>query len=110
MNTDDKEFILPDNSCNNTDYEKVEIKSFSKLQKIRIGKNCFASVKKVHIAKCNNLEEIWIDSNSFIYPYCKSCTISACEKLKTIHLDEGALRYVDSLTIRGFEWKLIDYR
>ena len=60
MNTEDKEFILPDNSCNNTDYEKVEIKSFSKLQKIRIGKNCFASVKKIHIAKCNNLEDIII--------------------------------------------------
>ena len=104
LSTKDKQFTLPDHSCNNADYQKVEIKNYAVLQKIIIGNDCFTSVAKVLIAKCNSLEEIVIGSNSFIYPYCKSCIISTCKNLKTIHLKEGALKYVNTLTIRGFEW------
>ena len=57
--------VIPDWTCNNDDYTIFDFSRFSYVKSIKIGNNCFGSVKTFQIDGLNQLKRLKIGKNSF---------------------------------------------
>ena len=87
--------IIPNWTCNDSDYTIFDFSRFSIVESIEIGNDCFGSVQTFKIEGLNRLKTIKIGMNSFTqkrYWYgndeSKSFHILNCESLKSIQIGE----------------------
>ena len=59
--------ILPNWTCNDIDYTRFDFSRFTHVESIKIGDDCFASVKTFKIDGLNRLKTVIIGSNSFTH-------------------------------------------
>ena len=92
--------IIPNWTCNDTDYTLFDFSRFRIVESIEIGDNCFESVKTFKIEGLNRLKTIKIGNNSFTQVkkgewnsnkannQSKSFHILNCESLESIEIGE----------------------
>ena len=84
---------IANKSCNDTDYTIFDFSRFSIVESIKIGDDCFGSVKTFQIDGLNRLKTIKIGNNSFTQKKngggnneSKSFHILNCESLESIQI------------------------
>ena len=87
--------IIANKSCNESDYTIFDFSRFSIVESIKIGDDCFGSVKTFKIDGLNRLKSIKIGNNSFTQKKnssgndkSKSFHILNCESLESIEIGE----------------------
>ena len=87
--------VLPNWTCNDTDYTLFDFSRFIRIESIEIGDDCFASVQTFKIDELNRLKTIKIGKNSFTQKKnwygnneSKSFHILNCESLEFIQIGE----------------------
>ena len=87
--------IIPNWTCNDSDYTIFDFSRFSIVESIEIGNDCFGLVKTFQIEGLNRLKTIKIGYNSFTQKKndegndkSKSFHILNCESLESIQIDE----------------------
>ena len=104
--------IIANKSCNDSDYTIFDFSRFSIVESIKIGNDCFGSVKTFQIEGLNRLKTIKIGNNSFTQEKngsgndeSKSFHILNCESLESIQIgtigSESNNFYNSSFVIRG---------
>ena len=95
LSTSIRSVILANNSCNEGDYTVFDFSRFQWLRSIKIGNNCFESVKTFKIDGLNRLKTIKIGNNSFTQnkngggnDASKSFHILNCESLECIQIGD----------------------
>ena len=85
--------IIPNWTCNDSDYTIFDFSRFSIVESIEIGDDCFGSVKTFQIEGLNRLKTIKIGNNSFTQrknsygnDKSKSFHILNCESLESIQI------------------------
>ena len=87
--------IIPNWTCNDSDYTIFDFSRFSIVESIEIGNDCFGSVQTFQIEGLNRLKTIKIGYNSFTQKKndegndkSKSFHILNCESLESIEIGE----------------------
>ena len=87
--------IIPNWTCNDTDYTLFDFSRFRIVESIEIGNDCFESVQTFQIDGLNRLKTVKIGNNSFTknkkgagYDSSKSFHILNCESLESIEIGE----------------------
>ena len=87
--------IIPNWTCNDTDYTLFDFSRFSVIESIEIGNDCFGSVKTFQIEGLNRLKTIKIGNNSFTQrkngyrdDKSESFHILNCESLESIQIGQ----------------------
>ena len=95
LSTSIRSVILANNSCNEGDYTVFDFSRFQWLRSIKIGNDCFESVKTFKIDGLNRLKTIKIGYNSFTQykngggnDASKSFHILNCESLECIQIGD----------------------
>ena len=95
MNSSITSIVLPDWTCNDLYYTIFDFSRFTLLESIKIGNDCFGSVKTFNINGLNRLKTIKIGNNSFTKSKndarndeSKSFHILNCESLESIQIGE----------------------
>ena len=93
MKSSTTSIILPNWTCNDIDYTMFDFSRFTHVESIKIGDDCFASVKSFKIDGLNRLKTIKIGNNSFSQEKnggdkSKSFHILNCGSLESIQIGE----------------------
>ena len=94
MNSSITSIIIPNWTCNDSDYTLFDFSRFSIVESIEIGDDCFGSVQTFQIEGLNRLKRLKIGNNSFtqnknsLYgnDISKSFHILNCESLESIQI------------------------
>ena len=92
--------IIPNYSCNDMNYILFDFSRFTFIESIKIGNDCFGSVKTFQIDGLNRLKTIKIGNNSFNQEKngggrdaSKSFHILNCESLESIQIGKYSFEY-----------------